>query len=193
MARLILASTSPHRRLLLERLGLDFATQAPGTDEAQQEGETPRALAARLANEKAAAVVAPETIVIGSDQVASRADRILRKPGSHGKALEQLLACQGRRVDFYTAVTVTDHMHGFTRRHVDHTAVHFATLPQSDLDRYLQLEQPYDCAGGFKAEGLGIVLFDRIESRDPTALIGLPLIWLTATLREMGLNPLARG
>lgn len=192
MVRLILASTSPHRRSLLERLALDFATHAPGTDETQAEGESPRARAARLADEKASTVAAPDAVVIGSDQVASRAGRILDKPMSHGKALEQLATCQGRQLDFYTAVTVIDHVHGATRRHVDHTTVHFATLPRHDLDRYLKIEQPYDCAGGFKAEGLGILLFDRIESQDPTALIGLPLIWLAATLRGMGLDPLAR-
>lgn len=192
MPRLILASTSPHRRLLLERLGLSFATHAPRIDETQADGESPRALAARLADEKAATVAAPGAVVIGSDQVASRADRTLRKPGNRAKALEQLLACQGRQVDFYTAVTVIDHATGNKLRHVDHTAVHFTTLPRRDLDRYLQREQPYDCAGGFKAEGLGIVLFERIESRDPTALIGLPLIWLAATLRAIGLDPLGK-
>ena len=190
MSRLILASTSAHRRRLLERLSLKFATLAPGVDETQAPGESPPQLAARLADEKAATVEAADAIVIGSDQVASRAGLILRKPGNHANALEQLLACQGKQVDFYTAVTVIDHGHGDTRRHIDHTVVHFAALESAALDRYLRRERPYDCAGGFKAEGLGIVLFERIESSDPTALVGLPLIWLAGTLRSMGLDPL---
>lgn len=189
MPRLILASTSAYRRQLLARLGLEFATLAPRIDETQAPGESPPQLAARLADEKAAVVEAPDAIVIGSDQVASRAGLILRKPGDHANALQQLLACQGKQVDFYTAVTVIDRGHGDMQRHVDHTIVHFASLESAALDRYLHRERPYDCAGGFKAEGLGIALFERIESSDPTALIGLPLIWLAGTLRAMGLDP----
>jgi septum formation protein len=190
--RLILASSSIHRSRLLERLGLPFETFAPQVDETESAGEPARELAARLADAKAASAEAPGAVAIGSDQVASRAGTLLRKPGTHDKALEQLLACQGRAVDFYTAATVIDHENGRRWRHVDHTVVHFATLDAAALDAYLSLERPYDCAGGFKAEGLGIVLFDRIDSQDPTALIGLPLIWVAHTLRVAGLDPLRR-
>lgn len=190
MPRLILASSSVHRSRLLERFGLPFETFAPQVDETEVAGEPPRSLAARLADAKAASADAPGAVVIGSDQVASRAGTILRKPGTHDKALEQLAACRGRAVDFHTAATVIDHTTGRRWQHVDHTTVHFAMLDATALDAYLSLERPYDCAGGFKAEGLGIVLFERIESQDPTALIGLPLIWLAHTLRAAGIDPL---
>ena len=190
MTRLVLASTSPYRKALLARLGLPFTTAAPNVEESARDGERPDELAARLALEKAQSVAGPGSIVLGSDQVAALGGRILRKPGTHEAALEQLLACQSRVVEFHTAVAVIDGARERRWQTIDRTAVHFARLPAAALDRYLRLERPYDCAGGFKAEGLGIALFERIESTDPTALIGLPLIWVAATLRAAGLDPL---
>jgi septum formation protein len=187
--RLILASTSPYRRELLGRLGLAFDTAKPDIDETPRRDETPAELAARLARAKALAIPA-NGVVIGSDQVAALDDQPLGKPGSHAKALEQLQAFQGREVLFHTAVCVVENG-GNAQEHIDLTRVKFARLPRAALDRYLTLEPAYDCAGGFKAEGLGVALFEAIESSDPTALIGLPLIWLTAALRNAGLDPLA--
>jgi septum formation protein len=188
--RLILASTSPYRRELLNRLGLPFDTAAPGIDETPRPGESPAELAGRLARSKALAVT-DDAVVIGSDQVAALDGKPLGKPGSHARALEQLESFQGREVLFHTAVCVQEH-HGRTlQEHVDVTRVRFRRLPGPALDRYLRLEPAYDCAGGFKSEGLGVALFEAIESSDPTALIGLPLIWLAAALREAGLDPLA--
>jgi len=187
--RLVLASTSEFRRQLLERLGLPFETAAPGTDEQLIAAESPAARALRLAVSKAGDVGQEDAVVIGSDQVAALGDRILRKPGTRDRAIEQLSACQGRTVDFFTAVAVRSTHE--TQTHVDHTRVKFRSLAQKSLEYYITQEQPFACAGGFKAEGLGIALFECIESRDPTALIGLPLIWLSATLARMGLDPLA--
>lgn len=188
MQRLVLASTSPFRRQLLKRLGLPFETRSPGTDEAEIDAEEPAARALRLAIAKAAACQSPAAIVIGSDQVAALGERVLHKPGTPERALDQLLACQGRSVDFFTAVAVC--ADADTRTHVDRTRVIFRSLPRSSLEYYITHDEPFGCAGGFKAEGLGITLFERIESEDPTALIGLPLIWLAGALREAGLDPL---
>lgn len=189
MPRLILASTSAFRRTLLQRLGLPFDTVAPGTDEREIPGEPPAQRARRLAVAKAAAPGQTAAIVIGSDQVAALGERVLHKPGTPERTLEQLLACQGRTVDFFTGVAVSSADR--TRAHVDHTRVVFRRLPQSSLEYYITQETPFGCAGGFRAEGLGIALFERIESNDPSALIGLPLIWLAAALAEAGLDPLA--
>jgi septum formation protein len=192
MARLILASTSRYRRELLERLRVPFSIARPDADESDRAGETPAALAARLADAKARSVAADsQSIVIGSDQVASLDGERLRKPGSAAVALRQLRAAQGKVVLFHTAVTVVDRAAGRAWSHVDATEVHFARLSEAALARYVELEQPYDCAGSFKSEGLGIVLFERITTADPTALIGLPLIWLAHTLRQIGFDPLA--
>ena len=192
MTRLILASTSKYRSGLLCRLGLPFETQAPRVDERIAPGEDPARAAARLARAKAEAVEAPGAIVIGADQVAALGAQILRKPGTHDAALAQLAACRNQTVLFHTAVAVVDVAGGRRWETVDVTEVAFADSTREQLARYLEREQPYDCAGGFKAEGLGIVLFRAIRSSDPTALIGLPLIWLAATLREAGLDPLAK-
>jgi septum formation protein len=191
MTRLVLASTSRYRQALLARLGVPFTTIAPNVEESARADEPPAELAARLALAKARAVALPGTIVLGSDQVAALGGKVLRKPGTHAAALEQLLACQSRVVEFHTAAALIDVDGERVWQTVDRTTVHFGRLPTAALDRYLRLEQPYDCAGGFKAEGLGIALFERIESADPTALIGLPLIWVAATLRAAGLDPLA--
>jgi septum formation protein len=193
MRRIILASTSRYRHQLLARLGLPFEAQAPGTDESALAAEPPAQMAQRLAAAKARSIQAGDALVIGSDQVASLGGQLLRKPGGHSLALQQLQACQGRTVIFDTAALVLDTASGASWAHVDRTEVHFARRPTAALDRYLRLEQPYDCAGSFKAEGLGVTLFERIDSSDPTALIGLPLIWLAATLRQAGVDPLAAG
>jgi septum formation protein len=192
MAALVLASTSRYRRELLARLGLPFDVRAPGTDETAIPGEAPARMAERLAAAKAASVAASGDVVIGSDQVASLDGALLRKPGSHDAALRQLEACQGKSVLFHTGVTVLDTAAGRSWSHVDETRVRFLALDRAALGRYLEIEQPYDCVGSFKAEALGVALFESIESRDPTALIGLPLIWLAGTLRSAGLDPLAR-
>jgi len=188
--RLILASTSRYRRELLSRLGLPFEAEAPDAPELAIAGEPPVAMAARLALAKARSIDAPDAIVIGSDQVASLDGWLLRKPGDHATALRQLQACQGRTVAFDTAVAVIDTGTGATLEHIDRTEVRFASLETAALDRYVQREQPLDSAGSFKSEGLGIALFERIDSSDPTALIGLPLIWLARALRELGVDPL---
>ena len=193
--RLILASSSQYRRQLLGRLGLHFETQSPNVDEAAQPGEEAASLARRLARAKANKVgesAAPGSIVIGSDQAANLEGRLLRKPGDMATALEQLLACQGKSVSFHTACVVVDRESGRAIEGVDHTSVNFLKLDTPRLERYLEIEQPFDCAGGFKAEGLGVTLFSSIDSRDPTALLGLPLIWLSGVLRELGVDPLAR-
>jgi septum formation protein len=149
-------------------------------------------MAERLAAAKAASIAAPAAIVIGSDQTASLDGQLLRKPERHEVALSQLEAAQGKTVVFHTGVQVLDTASGRSWSHVDRTEVRFARLGRDELSRYLEIEQPFDCVGSFRAEGLGVVLFESIESRDPTALIGLPLIWLAAALRSAGLDPLAR-
>lgn len=191
MSRLVLASSSRYRRELLGRLGLEFDVRAPAIDESERPGEMPEALASRLAAAKAEAAAEPGTLVIGSDQVPSLDGRILRKPGGHAAARRQLEDCQGRGVDFFTAVCVLDAASGRRWEHCDSTRVVFKRQTSTALDFYLEREQPYDCAGGFKVEGLGIALFERIDSSDPTALIGLPLIWLADVLQQAGMDPLA--
>jgi MAF protein len=187
MPPLILASTSSYRRALLQRLGLPFACVAPGVDEQALDDEEPTALAARLARAKATAVAVwhPDAWVIGSDQVCSCDGRIHGKPGSLTRARAQLTAFSGREVAFHTAFTLL--RSGATAREaLDHTRVRFRTLEAADIERYLQREPALDCAGSFMAEGLGICLFRGIESQDPTALPGLPLIALAGALREVG-------
>lgn len=191
MRRLILASTSRYRRELLGRLGLPFETAAPNAPEHAIAGEAPADMAARLALAKAQAIAATDAVVIGSDQVASLDGRLLRKPGGHAAALEQLTACQGRTVVFDTAVAILDTASGRVATHTDRTTVRFRQLDVPSLDTYVRLEQPFDCAGSFKSEGLGVALFESIDSHDPTALIGLPLIWVAAALRDAGVDPLA--
>jgi len=190
MTDLILASTSPYRRELLARLGLPFETMASGVNETQLPGESPGDISLRLARSKAEAIDRPESVVIGSDQVASLDGKPLGKPESHANALTQLESFQGRAVEFHTAVCVISGPSRRIREHVDLTLVRFRHHSRAELDRYLRREPAYDCAGGFKAEGLGVALFEAIESSDPTALIGLPLIWLANALTAAGLDPL---
>jgi septum formation protein len=183
---LILASTSTYRRELLARLGVPFQCVDPRADESRLPGEPAAQMAARLARLKAESVAArhPGALVIGSDQVALRRNDILGKPGTVDICREQLRASSGHKVVFMTAVYLAGT--GRPESHVDQTTVRFRELSDAEIDRYIELEQPLDCAGGFKAEALGISLFDRIESADPTGLTGLPLIWVCAALRRAG-------
>jgi septum formation protein len=185
---IILASTSPYRRLLLARLGLPFTVEGPGIEETRAEHEDPPARALRLAAAKAQAIAAKHAgaVVVGSDQVACTGDVILDKPGNPAAAKEQLAKLSGAMARFHTAGVVTCAERGFTATHLDTTRVVFRTLAPAEIERYIAREQPLDCAGSFKAEGLGISLLERIESEDPTGLVGLPLIWLAATLRQLG-------
>jgi septum formation protein len=190
---LILASTSRYRRELLERLKLTFAVQAPEVDESPRAGEAPAELALRLAMAKAQAVAGtyPNAVVIGSDQVADLDGRPIGKPGTHERATAQLHAMSGRAVVFQTAVAVVRRDIGFERALLAPVAVRFRTLGADEIEHYLRLEQPYDCAGSAKCETLGIALLDAIDSDDPTALVGLPLIRTCALLRQAGIDPLA--
>ncbi|HET7675307.1 MAG TPA: Maf family nucleotide pyrophosphatase [Gammaproteobacteria bacterium] len=187
-SRIFLASSSPYRRALLARLGLGFEWRNPAVDESPQPNEAPDALAKRLARAKASAVAATvgePAVVIGSDQVASLAGAPTGKPGSRELAQAQLRRASGNVLEFYTAVAVVAGSH--VQTDVDVTRVRFRDLSDAEIEHYLDREQPYDCAGSFKAEGLGIALFESIESSDPTALIGLPLILLCRQLRAIGI------
>ncbi|MDM4767498.1 Maf family nucleotide pyrophosphatase [Pelomonas sp. SE-A7] len=189
---LILGSTSRYRRELLERLRLPFAVESPKVDETPMQGEAPAALAVRLALAKAHAVAAlhPEAVVIGSDQVADLDGQPIGKPGTHERAVEQLTAMSGKQVVFQTAVAVVCRDSGFEGQSLAPVTVRFRKLSAAEIETYLRAEQPYDCAGSAKSEGLGICLLSAIESDDPTALIGLPLIRTCALLRQAGLDPL---
>ncbi|NRR32376.1 septum formation protein Maf [Oxalobacteraceae bacterium] len=190
--RLILASSSAYRKELLTRLGLAFEVAVPDIDESPLPGESPSATALRLARQKAAAVATrlPGSLVIGSDQVATLDGRQIGKPGDHAKALLQLQQMRGRRVVFHTALCLWDGREADAQAAAQvediQTVVHFRDLPDAELDAYLRIEQPYDCAGSAKNEGLGIAILERIDSSDPTALTGLPLIALTSMLRKAG-------
>ena len=185
---LILASTSRYRAALLERFGLRFNTASPAVDEAPLAGETPKARAARLSDAKADAVASqyPEAVVIGGDQVAASGDTVLHKPGNAGRCREQLARLYASTAEFFTACTVRCLVADLKLSHVDSTRVSFRLLNEAEIARYVDREQPFDCAGGFKAEALGISLFERMDSEDPTAIVGLPLIWLATALRKCG-------
>jgi septum formation protein len=187
---LVLASTSVHRRQLLERLGLPFECAAPGVDEAPLAAESPSALAARLARAKALAVARErhDAIVIGSDQVALRGEQVLGKPGDAERCRAQLAASSGCELTFLTAVCVVAAGGAQTFEHIDRTIVQMRVLNDAEIARYVAEDRPWDCAGGFKAESLGVALVSRIETVDPTALTGLPLIWLAGVLRDCGLS-----
>jgi septum formation protein len=190
---LILGSTSRYRRELLERLRLPFEVHAPEVDETPRVGETPMALAQRLALAKAQAVAAahPEAVVIGSDQVADLDGVPIGKPGTHEHAVEQLRAMRGRSIVFQTAVAVVRAATGYVGTSLAPVTVRFRHLSDDEIEHYLRTEQPYDCAGSAKCETLGIALLDAIDSDDPTALVGLPLIRTCALLRAAGIDPLA--
>ncbi len=190
---LILGSTSRYRRELLQRLRLPFEVVAPQVDETPRPGEAPTALALRLALAKAQAVAAlrPEAVVIGSDQVADLDGQPIGKPGTHERATAQLRLLSGRRAVFQTAVAVARASTGFAQVLLAPVAVQFRTLSDAEIKHYLRLEEPYDCAGSAKCETLGIALLASIESDDPTALVGLPLIRTCQLLRAAGIDPLA--
>ena len=190
--RLVLGSTSRYRRALLERLGLPFTVAAPDLDEAALPAETPAQTALRLAEAKARAVAAryPDALVIGSDQVADCDGQPVGKPGSRGAAVVQLRALSGKTVVFHTGLALVDAASGRCRTALIDVTSTFRTLRSAEIDAYLDREAPYDCAGSVKSEALGIALFDRIASDDPTALIGLPLIALSRLLREEGVDVL---
>ncbi len=192
MPPLILASTSRYRRELLERLRIPFRALAPETDETPLPGEAPAALAERLALAKAHALACrfPDAVVIGADQVADVDGVAIGKPGNHERAVEQLRAMSGRAIVFQTALAVVRAATGFAEVRRVPVSVRFRSLTDAEIEFYLRTEQPYDCAGSAKCETLGIALLDAIESDDPTALIGLPLIQTSALLRAAGLDPL---
>lgn len=189
---LVLASASPYRKLLLERLGLPFATAIPAIDESSRPEETPADTAVRLAEAKARAVAAahPEALIVGSDQVANFEGAAIGKPRDSAHALEQLRAMQGRTIVFHTGLALLDAKSGRCRRALVDVASTFRQLSEAALEAYLTRDRPYDCAGSVRIEALGIALFTRVASDDPTALIGLPLIRLTDMLIAEGLHPL---
>ncbi|WP_288254078.1 Maf family nucleotide pyrophosphatase [uncultured Hydrogenophaga sp.] len=186
----VLGSTSRYRRELLQRLGLPFEVAAPEVDETPLPDETPAAIAQRLALAKARAVAErfPEAVVIGSDQVADLAGEPLGKPGTHERAVQQLHRMRGKTVVFQTALAVVCRASGFERQDIAPVRVVFRDLDDGEIERYLRIEQPYDCAGSAKSEGLGIALLERIDSDDPTALVGLPLIRTCQMLRAAGVR-----
>lgn len=187
---LVLGSTSRYRAELLRRIAPRFRQTAPDVDETPQPDEAPAALARRLAQAKAEAVAKlhPGALIIGSDQVAGLGDAILGKPGTTARAIEQLQASSANAVRFYTGLCLIDaRREPFVARHaLDITDVQFRALTRTEIERYVEREQPLDCAGAFKSEGLGIALFEHIRSDDPTALVGLPLIALCRLLRAAG-------
>ena len=194
MTQLVLASTSPYRRELLQRLGLTFETTSPNIDETASPDEKPVQLVERLAESKARAVAFdyPDSLIIGSDQVAVLDDHILAKPGNHEKAVQQLSNASGRKVTFLTGLcllnTKTNNCHVTVAKY----SVVFRNLSESQINNYLHREKPYDCAGSFKSEGLGITLFEKMEGDDPNALIGLPMIALINMLSAEGLDVLSQ-
>jgi len=189
---LILGSTSRYRRELLSRLRLAFDVQSPDVDETPEPGEAPADLAQRLALAKAREVAArfPDAVVIGSDQVADLDGECIGKPGTHERAIAQLRRMSGRSVVFQTAVAVVRGATGYEAAALVPVTVRFRTLTDAEIERYLRLEEPYDCAGSAKSEALGIALLSSLESSDPTSLVGLPLIATCALLRGAGIDPL---
>ncbi|MEN8170975.1 MAG: Maf family protein [Pseudomonadota bacterium] len=190
MQQLVLGSTSPFRRQLLEKLGLPFDTASPETDETPLQGETPEQLVARLAEAKARAVARqyPEALIIGSDQVAVNEGEILGKPHTHDKAMEQLRNASGKHVRFLTGLCLYNAATNHAQVEVVPFDVVFRNLTDEMIDNYLKTEQPYNCAGSFKSEAMGIALFEKLEGEDPNTLIGLPLIRLVRMLETEGLR-----
>lgn len=188
--KLILASSSPYRRQLLERLGIPFAVVPPEVDETPRPREAPEALVRRLAREKAQAVARrnPEAIVIGSDQVAVYADRVVGKPGTAGRARDQLADFSGQRVTFLSAIALECLHSGFHFGACVGTEAHFRDLTESEIRRYVERDNPVDCAGGFRSEAAGSALLRSLKSTDPTAIIGLPLIAVSEGLRSAGVQ-----
>jgi len=185
---IVLASSSLYRRGLLDRFLDDYETVSPDVDESNEQGLPPGELATQLARKKAEAVAINErqALVIGADQLAVLDDKVLGKPGDHPKAVEQLLAASGKAVTFLTAVCVLDPVGRARYEHTDKTTVRFRQFDRRLAEAYLRHDQPYDCAGSFKLEGAGFVLFDSVDTDDPTALIGLPMIWVADRLLQLG-------
>lgn len=192
---LVLASTSPYRQELLTRLGLPFETASPEIDESRHEGEDPEEFVQRLSLAKAKAVAGkyPDALIIGSDQVATLDGTILGKPGTHERAMKQLKAASGRSVTFLTGLSLYDSATGRSHTVCEPFRVKFRPLTEEEIDDYLRREEPYDCAGSFKSEGLGIALFSLTDGEDPNSLIGLPLIQLVSMLLENGIHVLGRS
>lgn len=190
---LILASSSPYRRALLERLGLPFTSVSPAVDETPLPGEQPRALVERLSLAKAEAVAAshPHSLVIGSDQVADHDGEVVGKPASHEAAVAQLLRSSGRQVTLYTGLALVHAASGTRRVVVEPFEVGFRELDRDTIERYLAIDKPYDCCGSLRVEGAGISLLSGLRGNDPNALVGLPLIRLCDLLAEQGIRPLA--
>jgi septum formation protein len=185
---IFLASSSQYRRSLLDRFLDEYEAISPEVDESNDEGLGPLELASHLARKKAEAVAinARQALVIGADQLAVLDDQVLGKPGDHQKAVEQLLAASGKTVTFLTAVCILDPIGRTRHEHVDHTSVRFRQFDRRLAEVYLRHDEPYDCAGSFKIEGAGFVLFESVDTDDPTALIGLPMIWVAGRLLELG-------
>ena len=192
MPNLILASTSPWRRALLEKLGVPFECAAPEIDETPRPGESPRHLVLRLAQEKAQCLAAryPDHLIIGSDQVCVLDGAITGKPHTEENARQQLLKARGNVVTFYTGLALYNSSTGHLQTECEPFDVHFRHLSEQEIDDYVRKERPLSCAGSFKSEGLGIALFERLEGRDPNTLVGLPLIALCQMLRREEYNPL---
>ena len=190
MHSLVLGSTSPFRKALLDKLGIPFITDTPNTDEARRPGETPDRLVRRLAEAKARDVASrfPDALVIGSDQAACVGDEILGKPGNRENAIAQLSAASGKAVTFYTGLCLYNTANDQIQVAVEPFVVHFRKLDAAQIERYIDHEQPFNCAGSFKSEGLGITLFAALEGRDPNALVGLPLIRLVEMLDRQGVS-----
>jgi len=187
-APIVLASSSSYRRGLLDRFLDDFETVSPDVDETDDGTEVPEHFAARLAREKAEAVSSAhhDALIIGADQIAVLDGQVLGKPGDYNKAVEQLLAASGKVLQFLTAVCVLDPVGRTRHEHIDRTTVRFRQFDLRLAEAYVRHDEPYDCAGSFKIEGAGFVLFESVQTDDPTALIGMPMIWLAETLRKLG-------
>ena len=185
---ILLASSSPYRRGLLDRFLVEFEAVSPDVDESNAGGLEPAELARHLARAKAEAVSASSrnALIIGADQLAVLDGQVLGKPGRHQKAVEQLLAASGKSVTFMTAVCILDPVTRKRYEHTDETVVHFREFDRRLAEAYLRLDEPYDCAGSFKLEGAGFLLFESVKTDDPTALIGLPMIWISDRLLELG-------
>lgn len=192
MPNLVLASTSPYRRMLLEKLGIPFECAAPDVDETPQPGESPRHLVTRLAKEKAQSLAAryPAHLIIGSDQVCVLDGEITGKPHTEENACQQLLRARGSIVTFYTGLALYNSASGHLQTECEPFDVHFRHLSEQEITDYVRRERPLNCAGSFKSEGLGIALFDKLDGRDPNTLVGLPLIVLCQMLRREECNPL---
>lgn len=185
---IFLASSSPYRRGLLDRFLDQYEAVSPDVDESNSEGLAPQELATQLARKKAEVIAsnARQALIIGADQLAVLDDQVLGKPGDHQKAVEQLLAASGKAVTFLTAVCILDPITRTRYEHTDKTTVRFRQFDRRLAEAYLRLDEPYDCAGSFKIEGAGFVLFESVDTDDPTALIGLPMIWVADRLLQLG-------